>query len=85
MSATQGPIQARAFSDKVTVPAWKGKPSRYIVATRDRMIDPGLQRAMARKIGASTTELPASHVPQQSRPADVARVILEAVAATGAN
>jgi pimeloyl-ACP methyl ester carboxylesterase len=46
------------------------------------MIDPGLLRAMAKKIKARTTELPTSHVPQQSRPADVARVILDAVAAT---
>lgn len=83
MTATQGPIQAKAFSDKVTTPAWKGKPSWFVVSARDRMIDPGLQRAMAKKIGARTTELAASHVPQQSRPADVAKVILDAVAATG--
>ena len=84
MAATQGPIQAKAFSDKVSTVAWKAKPSWYIVSSRDRMIDPGLQRAMASKIGAKTTELQASHVPQQSRPADVAKVILEAVAATAA-
>lgn len=85
MAATQGPIQAKAFGDKVTNPAWKGKPSWFIVSARDRMIDPGLQRAMAAKIGAKTTELATSHVPQQSRPAEVAKVILDAVAATGAN
>ena len=84
MAATQGPIQAKAFSDKVANVAWQGKPSWFIVSSRDRMIDPGLQRAMAKKIGATTTELQASHVPQQSRPADVAKVILEAVAATAA-
>lgn len=82
MTATQGPIQAKAFSEKVTVAAWTTRPSWFIVATDDRMIDPGLQRAMAGKIGARTTALPASHVPQQSRPAEVAKVILEAVAAT---
>ncbi|NNG23644.1 alpha/beta fold hydrolase [Telluria aromaticivorans] len=82
MTATQGPIQAKAFSDKVSVAAWKTKPSWFIVSARDRMIDPGLLRAMAAKIGAKTTELPASHVPQQSRPAEVAKVILDAVAAT---
>jgi len=82
MTATQGPIQAKAFADKVTYAAWSAKPSWFIVSSRDRMIDPGLQRAMARKIKANTTELPASHVPQQSRPADVAKVILDAVAAT---
>ena len=82
MTATQGPIQARAFTEKVSVPAWKTRPSWFIVSTQDRMIDPGLQRAMAKKAGARMTELAASHVPQQSRPAEVAAVILEAVAAT---
>lgn len=83
MTATQGPIQGKAFGEPVSVAAWKSKPSSFIVSTRDRMIDPGLQRAMARKIGAKTTELAASHVPQQSRPAEVAKVILDAVAASG--
>lgn len=82
MTATQGPIQAKAFAEKVTSAAWATKPSWFIVASRDRMIDPALQHAMAKKIKASTTELPASHVPQQSLPAEVANVILDAVAAT---
>lgn len=81
MTATQGPIQAKAFGDKVAAAAWASRPSWFIVSARDRMIDPGLQRAMAKKIGATTTELAASHVPQQSRPADVAKVILDAVGA----
>lgn len=82
MSATQGPIQAKAFEERLSAAAWQGKPSYYIVAGKDRMIDPQLQRVLAKKIGARTTELPTSHVPQQSRPADVAKVILEAVAAS---
>lgn len=82
MSATQGPIKGSAFAEKAANAAWKVKPSWYIVSSKDRMIDPQLQRAMAKKIGARTTVLPSSHVPQQSRPADVARVILEAVAAS---
>lgn len=82
MSATQGPIKGSAFGEKAGSAAWKVKPSWYIVSSKDRMIDPQLQRAMAKKIGARATELPSSHVPQQSRPADVAKVILEAVAAS---
>ena len=82
MSATQGPIKGSAFADKVGGAAWQVKPSWYIVSSKDRMIDPQLQRALAKKIGARTTELPTSHVPQQSRPADVAKVILQAVAAS---
>ncbi|WP_421705254.1 alpha/beta fold hydrolase [Alloalcanivorax xenomutans] len=79
MAATQGPIKATAFGEAVSTAAWRSKPSWYIVNQNDRMILPELERAMARHIGARITELPTSHVPQQSRPADVARVILEAV------
>lgn len=82
MSATQGPIKGSAFGEKVSNAAWKVKPSWYIVSGKDRMIDPQQQRAMAKNIGARTTVLPSGHVPQQSRPADVAKVILEAVAAS---
>ncbi|WP_296945400.1 alpha/beta hydrolase [uncultured Massilia sp.] len=82
MAATQGPIAMKAFGDKTTAAAWKTRPSWYIVSKNDRMIQPDLERAFAKKIGAKTTELAASHVPQQSRPADVAKVILEAVAAS---
>ena len=82
MAATQGPIAAKAFDERTTVAAWQSRPSWYIVSANDRMIAPDLERAMARKIGATTTTLPTSHVPQQSRPDDVAAVILAAVKAT---
>ena len=82
MAVTQGPIQAKAFDDKPSVAAWKTRPSWYIVSANDRMIPPDLERAMAKKIGATTTTLPTSHVPQQSRPEDVAAVILAAVDAS---
>ncbi|CAJ0776579.1 alpha/beta fold hydrolase [Ralstonia holmesii] len=79
MAATQGPIKATAFGERTTVAAWQSKPSWFIVSAHDRMIQPDLERAMARKIGAKVTTLPTSHVPQQSRPQDVAKVILDAV------
>nr|WP_198984039.1 alpha/beta hydrolase [Herbaspirillum sp. ASV7] len=82
MAATQGPIALKAFGEKVGTPAWKTRPSWYIVSQNDRMIQPDLERAFAKQINAKTTELPTSHVPQQSRPAEVAKVILDAVAAT---
>jgi pimeloyl-ACP methyl ester carboxylesterase len=82
MAATQGPIAMQAFGDKVGVAAWKNHPTWYIVSKNDRMIQPDLERAFAKKMGAKTTELASSHVPQQSRPQDVAKVILEAVAAS---
>ncbi|MDQ1817610.1 alpha/beta hydrolase [Massilia sp. CCM 9210] len=78
MAATQGPIFGKAFEEKVTVAAWKSKPSYYIVAAKDRMIDPGLQQALAKKINAVTTTVQASHVPMLSQPKQVADVILAA-------
>src|SRR5262249_10605726 len=62
MAATQGPIAAKAFGDKVTTAAWKKKPSWYIVAKNDHMIAPELEQAMAKTIKATTTTLPSSHV-----------------------
>jgi pimeloyl-ACP methyl ester carboxylesterase len=79
MAATQGPIAGKAFGEKVSVAAWKSKPSWYVVAAEDHMIQPALQRDFARQIGAHVTEVKTSHVPQQSAPAAVAAAILDAV------
>ena len=81
MAATQGPIAAKAFDERVTVAAWKTHPSWFVVTTRDHMIAPELQLAMAKNIGAHVTRLPTSHVSQEVQPAQVAAVILEAVQA----
>jgi pimeloyl-ACP methyl ester carboxylesterase len=81
MAATQGPVQVACFETILTQTAWKAKPAWYVVCTRDRMLPPELLRATARRMRARTTELDASHVPQASRPAEVAAVILEAAAA----
>lgn len=79
MTATQGPINGKAFEQKVTTAAWKTKPSWYVVSSHDHMIQPAQQAAMAKTIDAKVTTLQASHVPQQSQPAKVAAVILDAV------
>ena len=79
MTAMQGPINGKAFEQKVTTAAWKTKPSWYIVASKDHMIQPDQQVAMAKTINARVTTLATSHVPQQSQPAKVAAVILDAV------
>jgi pimeloyl-ACP methyl ester carboxylesterase len=81
IAATQGPVRAANFEQKVTVAAWTAKPSWYIVAEQDRMIHPDAQRALAKKIGATTTALPTGHVPQGSDPQAVAKVIIEAAKA----
>jgi len=82
MTATQGPILGKSFEQKLTVAAWKTKPSWYLVASSDHMIQPALQRDMAKKIGATVSTVNSSHVPQQSQPAKVAQVILDAVSHT---
>ena len=79
MAATQGPVAAKAFGEKVSVAAWKSKPSWYVVAGDDHMIQPALQRDFAEQIGAKVSEVKTSHVPQQSAPSQVAAAILDAV------
>lgn len=79
MFATQGPVMARNFDEKITTALSKDKPSWFIVASEDRMIQPDSQRAAAKRIGAQITEIKSSHVPMISKPQEVANVILAAV------
>ena len=78
MVATQGPTSVNSLTGTITVPAWKSKPSWYVIAADDRAIPPQLETMMANKIGATTITLPTSHVPMLSRPQDVATLILQA-------
>jgi pimeloyl-ACP methyl ester carboxylesterase len=75
----QAPTTAAVFGDSVTVPAWKTKPSWYLVATNDRAIPPSLERTMAKTIKAKTVEVAASHVAMLARPQETVALILEAV------
>ena len=76
--ATQQPVAAAAFGDKMATVAWQTKPSWYIVASNDHMISPDLEQAMAKKIKATTLTLASSHVPMLSQPQKVADFIAEA-------
>lgn len=78
MASTQGPTAAAVFSAKIGNAAWMIKPSWYIVCTNDRMIQPDLERALAQKLHAKTTEIASSHVPMLSHPEQVAQVIIDA-------
>ena len=81
IASTQGPIAAASFDAKVTAAAWKTKPSWAVFGTRDQMIDPDLERAMAKKINAKVLEVDgASHVPMLSQPQKVAAFIAAAAA-----
>jgi pimeloyl-ACP methyl ester carboxylesterase len=81
MATTQGPWAERCIADALSVAAWKDKPSWYVVASNDHMIDPAAQAHMAEHIRATVTKVSASHVPMLSHPEDVAAAILAAAVA----
>ena len=71
-AAAQRPITAAAFEEKSPAAAWKTAPSWYIVATADQLIPPESQRFMARRAGAHSIEMDASHAIALTQPAAVA-------------
>jgi pimeloyl-ACP methyl ester carboxylesterase len=73
--ATQGAPKPDLFDAKVGGTAWKSKPTWYIVAKNDRTVQPDLERAMAKRMNATTYELESSHVPMLSQPERVLDVI----------
>ena len=73
--ATQTPASEAVFGAKSGTPAWKTKPSFFVVAKKDGAINPALERFMAKRIKAKTIELDASHVPMISKPQEVANLI----------
>ncbi|MBB3117330.1 alpha/beta fold hydrolase [Pseudoduganella violacea] len=79
IAATQGPINSKAFGEPLSTAAWTAKPSYYIVASKDRMIQPALQQDFAKRMQAKVTTLASSHVPMLSQPKQVAEVILAAL------
>jgi pimeloyl-ACP methyl ester carboxylesterase len=83
--ATQGVPVADLFTQKVKGAAWKTKPSWYIVAKKDRTINPDLERFCAKRMGATTTEVDSSHVPMLSNPSLVLDVIRTAATAVQAS
>ena len=76
--AVQEPFHKALLTGKTTHAAWRSKPSYYAVSTEDRTINPDLQRFMAKRMGAKTIEVQASHLSLISRPEDITRLILEA-------
>jgi pimeloyl-ACP methyl ester carboxylesterase len=76
--AAQWPFHKELLTGKTTHAAWRSKPSWYAVSTEDRTINPDLQRFMAKRMGATTIEVKASHVSLISQPEAIAHLILEA-------
>jgi pimeloyl-ACP methyl ester carboxylesterase len=84
LAATQRPIALPCIQEKVSEPAWKTKPSWFLVAEEDRMINPETQHFMAARMGAKTRSYAVDHTPLITAPDQVVDVVLEAVAsATG--
>jgi pimeloyl-ACP methyl ester carboxylesterase len=78
MADSQVPWGVDAAGGPVSEPAWRSKPSWYLVATDDRMIPPAAQRAMAERAGSTTVEAPGSHAIYVSQPSAVADLVTRA-------
>jgi pimeloyl-ACP methyl ester carboxylesterase len=76
--AVQEPFQKALLTGKTTHAAWRSKPSFYAVSTEDRTINPDLERFMAKRMGAKTIEVKASHLSLISHPDEISQLILEA-------
>jgi pimeloyl-ACP methyl ester carboxylesterase len=85
MAISQVPISTDSFTHKVTSPAWKTKPTWYMVATADRSINPDQERMMAKRAKAKTVEVNASHVAYLSHPKETAKLIEEAATSSISN
>ena len=80
--ATQKPVHNSVFGASIDSPAWKTIPSWYLVSRQDHALNPELERFYAKRMGAKTTEIDASHVAFISHPKVVARLIEQAATAT---
>jgi pimeloyl-ACP methyl ester carboxylesterase len=76
--AVQEPFHKALLAGKTAHAAWRSKPSYYAVSTEDRTINPDLERFMAKRMGAKTIEVKASHLSLISHPDEITRLILEA-------
>ena len=76
--AVQQPFNKALLAGKTTHAAWRSKPNYYAVSTDDRTINPDLERFMAKRMGARTIEVKASHLSLISHPDEITRLILEA-------
>lgn len=77
-AATQGPLSGAVFAPKFANAAWRTKPSWYIVAKKDQVIIPDLERFFAKRMNAKTIEVESSHVPMLSQSKRVVDVIVDA-------
>jgi len=84
MYAVQQPLALSAFEKVMGVPAWKLLPCWYLVAENDEAIQPDAERQFAQRMGATTIEIPSSHVAMVSHPVEVADLVEKAAEAVTA-
>jgi pimeloyl-ACP methyl ester carboxylesterase len=82
--SVQQPLASSAFTDVMGTPAWKSLASWYLVATNDEAIPPDAERQFASRMGATTVEVPSSHVAMVSHPEEVAELVEKAAEKVGA-
>jgi pimeloyl-ACP methyl ester carboxylesterase len=75
MHAVQQPLATSTFGDVMGVPAWKSLPSWYLVAEDDQAIPPDAERQFAKRMGATTVEVPTGHLAMVSHPDNVVQLI----------
>jgi pimeloyl-ACP methyl ester carboxylesterase len=78
MADSQVPWGVEALSGQITEPAWKAKPSWYLIATDDKMIPPDAQRFMSKRAGSTIVEVKGSHAIYVSQPEAVAALVEQA-------
>jgi len=81
MAINQKPVSVRCMDAPMSTPAWREKPSWYLVAEHDRVLSPDTQRYMAERMHATVISLPVDHVPLLSRPDAVVGLIRQATSA----
>jgi pimeloyl-ACP methyl ester carboxylesterase len=82
MAESQVPWGVEALTGAISEPAWKTKPSWYLVATDDKMIPPPAQRFMSKRAGSTVVEFAGSHAVYVSQPKEVAALIDQAASHT---
>ena len=83
LAATQRPLAAACIGVPVGRPAWKDRPSWFLVAEEDRMIPPATQRYMAERMKARVHTAPTDHMPMVTAPSTVTGIVMEAVREAG--
>ena len=80
MAGAQKPISVNCLGEIMTKPAWREKPSWFLIAEKDRMVSPSTQRFLAERMGSKVVSLPVDHTPLASEPGAVAKLIADAAA-----